>query len=321
MKLFELLFVICLVLVLFCNFTEKGRLDLKVSFIQTKTLSEKGGQLSGEEVFPDKSKLDGTDVNIFRIVQVIDIDDLSQDEDEEDDDEKAAFIDDLEKTEPSQTESEDKDGSTGDEVTDAEEPQADVQNEGESVIDSESKQLGFNPALYFNSHKCFLMVGFEIEFLENPILSKSGIVRYIKEAEVDSEGNTVEKNVSPEADKYKLIELETRNKKLEDIVSLMKHIKNFCWNITSETTLKEFKEEVLEIIEVIQSKIHQINVKLERYINITDQQSPEFEPSSYEQNMEKKSRLQGRKNSFQLALASFRRIEEYWTHLENLPSL
>lgn len=295
---------------------------MRVSLIHIQPLEEKKVSLSGEDAPSDQTEKPVVNADLFGIVQIIEMDDLSEDDCDEDDDE-VIFMDNIEKSKQVQTEPESKSADVDDEETsDGEDAQADVQSEDELEEGNEGNEVGFNPELYFNSHKCFLMVGFEIEFLESPVLRKSGIVGYIKEAEIDSEGKATDKRgVSSETDKYKLIELDVKNKKLEEIISLMKQVKDYCWSITSESSLNEFKEEVLDITKIIQSKIHQIDIKLEKYTKITDKRSPEFDPSGFEKNMEKKSRLLGRRSSFQLALTSFTRIEEYWTHLENLPSM
>ncbi|KAH8583243.1 uncharacterized protein ELE39_003449 [Cryptosporidium sp. chipmunk genotype I] len=313
MKLIYLFPYISLVLVLFCDFTEKRSTLSKISLIRTKIFSNEGS-LSDERIIQNSSNKLRNEPVLYEVNELIDISDLSE-EDEEND--ELIFIDDIERSNLGESVSDDEgEISIEDKMKNIE---GDSQKDDELVVDKESEALGFNAELYFNSQKCFLMLGFEVEFLESPVLNNSGIIKYIKEAEISTEGETVKSDKDSDYEKYKLIELETRNKKQDEIISLMKQIRESCWNITSESTQQEFKDEVLEIIAIIETKISQINKKLENYIKITDKKSSEFDYENYESNMEKKSKLFGRKSSYELALSSFKRIEEYWTHLENLP--
>ncbi|OII72724.1 uncharacterized protein cubi_01674 [Cryptosporidium ubiquitum] len=313
MKPINLFSFICLVLS-FCDFTEKKNILFRISLIKTRPFSR--GDLNNGKIDPDIYDTDISEKLLYDIDESIDSE-LSEENEEED---QLIFIDDMERSNLDLPISESGNISSGDEMEgNKEDTQNNVQTEGELMIDAEGETLGFNPKLYFNSHKCFLMIGFEIEFLENPVLNNSGIIRYIKETEINIEEEVNDQVENSEDEKYKLIELETKNKKQEEITSLMRQIRNSCWYITSESTLQEFKDEVLSIIEIIESKICQINAKLEYYIMVTDQKSLEFDSTKYERNLEKKSRLLGRKSSYELALSSFRRIEEYWSHLENLP--
>ncbi|KAF7458162.1 hypothetical protein HWI79_1285 [Cryptosporidium felis] len=177
-------------------------------------------------------------------------------------------------------------------------------------------------SLHFNSHRCLLILAFEIEFLENPVLNDSGIVKYIREIEVNSEGVTINKpKLSEDVDKFKILELETKNKKMEEIISFMKQILHTCNFIESQESMEEFKDEILGIIEAVEEKIRKIDSKLEKLMILTDKKSSKFHLDSYQKNMISKSKLQGKKSAFTLALTSFKRIEDYWIHLENMYTL
>lgn len=312
MKIINIFPFIYLVLVLFCGFTEKKNI-LGISLLKTKQFS-KGENLNDGKIIPDISDIDMNSELLYDIDKSVDASELLEEQEED----QLIFIDNMERSNLNISIHENI--NSGEEIkTTDEDIQNNVQNEGELVIDSESETLGFNPELYFNSHKCFLMLGFEIEFLENPVLNNSGIIKYIKETEINVEGEISDNSKDQKDYKYKLIELETKSKKQEEIISLMKQIRDSCWHITSKNTLQEFKDEILEIIVIIESKISQIDAKLENYILITDPKNSKFDSNKYESNLERKSRLLGRKSSYELALSSFKRIEEYWTHLENLP--
>ncbi|KAJ1609030.1 hypothetical protein OIY81_2489 [Cryptosporidium canis] len=318
MRVLKLLFLIYPVFALW-GFTEKGTATLQVSFIRAKLSSEREGCLDGG-VQPEKHEPGNNGGGpLSEMSQLIDFDGSSQEDEDEDD--EVISIDEIERSNTDKSGADGVDTSTGEESDNTQEEAAgSEQDEGELAIDPESEALGFHPELYFNSHKCILMIGFEIEFLENPVLSNSGIIKYIKEAEIDSVGEAVERKDAIEGDRYKLIELETRERKLEEIITLMKQIRDSCWNIVSESTLQEFKDQVLEITQVVQSKLDQIDLKIESYSRATDSEGPEFDSNSYERNMERRSRLLGRRSSFQLALISLTRIEDYWSHLESLPT-
>lgn len=312
MKLIHVFSPIFLLFVIFCDFTERSFLS-KISLVRTKIIHKESNAKDGI-IIPDLSDTPKNEESLYLVEGLIDL----SEEDDDDDDyrDEIIFIDDMERSNLDEPTSNDDDKlSSGDETRNIN----DSQNNDELEIDNKSEIPEFNTELYFNSHKCFLMLGFEVEFLENPILNNSGVLKYIKEAEINTEGETVKNHEYTDDEKYKLIELETRNKKRDEIISLMKHLRESCWNITSQSTLEEFKNEVLDIIEIVKSKICQINIKLENYIKITDKENPEFDFDNYESNMEKKSKLFGRKSSYKLALSSLKRIEEYWSHIENLP--
>ncbi|KAK9172857.1 hypothetical protein CmeUKMEL1_01735 [Cryptosporidium meleagridis] len=309
MKLINIFSFIFLLFVIFGDFTEKSVWP-KISFVRTKVIHKEGNANDGR-IIPG---LSDTPKNEDSVYIVEELSDLSEEDDDYED--EIIFIDNMERSNLDEPVSNEDDTlSSGDEQRNIN----DSQNIGELEIDNKSKIPEFNTNLYFNSHKCFLMLSFEVEFLENPILNNSGVLKYIKEAEINTEGEAIKNHEHSDDEKYKLIELETRNKKRDEIISLMKNIRESCWNITSKDTLEEFKNEILDIIEVVKSKICQINIKLENYIKITDKKNSEFDSENYESNMEKKSKLFGRKSSYELALSSLERIKEYWTHIENLP--
>ncbi|KAH7649364.1 hypothetical protein FG379_001910 [Cryptosporidium bovis] len=177
--------------------------------------------------------------------------------------------------------------------------------------------------ILFNKHKCMLVVKFEIEFLENPLLHKSGIINYVKDIEISGTGETkiIEPNVLE--GKYDVIKHEAKTKKLKKVVSFLNKLFEICNLITNQERLDEFKKTIDYVIFKTENAIEILERKkldFEKQKN-NHEEGASAESEKINEIMENISITGGKIEALSMSLRSFSRIKDYWVHLENLPSV
>ncbi|KAH8739042.1 hypothetical protein FG386_003675 [Cryptosporidium ryanae] len=178
--------------------------------------------------------------------------------------------------------------------------------------------------IVFNKHKCMLAVKFEIEFLNNPLLHKSGIINYIKDIEINETGETKiieEPNIVE--DKYDIIKQEAKTKKLEKITSFLNKVFEVCNLITNQERLDQFKKTINYVIYKTEHAIERLERKKLDFEKQKDSKDQVASADSEQNNkvLENISIIRGKADALTMALKSFNRIKDYWMHLENLPSI